>query len=227
MMTIILLGPPGAGKGTQAGFISAHYGIPKISTGDMLRAAIDAKTQLGKTVQQVMARGALVSDDIIIAIVKERISQPDCQHGFLLDGFPRTVAQAEALRKAHIAIRCVLEIAVPDEVIISRMADRWVHPSSGRVYHRIHHPPKVVGCDDVTGEPLIQREDDKADTVRQRLRVYHQQTKPLLTYYNDWLQADQRTAPEYFHVSGVDSVERVRHAILQLLDSLPTELANE
>lgn len=215
-MHVILLGPPGAGKGTQAQFIVAACGIPQISTGDMLRAAVKAGTPLGVAAKQVMDSGALVSDDIIIGLVQERIAQPDCARGFLLDGFPRTTAQAEALREAHIDIDCVIELVVPDEDIVARMSGRLVHPASGRVYHRTHNPPKVAGHDDITGEPLIQREDDQEHTVRHRLAVYHAQTKPLIEYYRDWRHATGR-APRYVQISGVGSLEVVRQQILQTL----------
>lgn len=215
-MHVILLGPPGAGKGTQAQFIVASCGIPQISTGDMLRAAVKAGTPLGQAAKQVMDSGALVSDDIIIGLVKERIAQPDCARGFLLDGFPRTTAQAEALRDAQIDIDYVIELVVPDEDIVARMSGRLVHPASGRVYHRLHNPPKQPGLDDVTGEPLIQREDDKEHTVRHRLAVYHAQTKPLIDYYRHWEHHSGR-APHYVQIDGVGTLEAVRQQILQIL----------
>lgn len=184
-MRIILLGPPGAGKGTQAKFLTETYAIPQISTGDMLRAAVKAGTELGLQVKDVMASGGLVSDDLIIALIQERIQQPDCANGFLFDGFPRTIPQADALRDNGIFIDSVVEIVVADEEIISRLSGRRVHESSGRVYHIQHNPPQQEGIDDVTGEPLIQREDDKEETVRHRLSVYHSQTKPLVDYYKN------------------------------------------
>src|SRR5512144_3040541 len=185
-MRLILLGPPGAGKGTQAQYICDAYGIPQISTGDMLRAAVKAGTPLGRQVKKVMDSGALVSDDIIIGLVKERIAQPDCANGFLFDGFPRTIPQADALTAAGIKLDVVLEIDVPDEAIIERMSGRRTHPASGRTYHIKFNPPKVPDRDDVTGEPLIQRDDDKEETVRNRLAVYQRQTRPLVAYYSAW-----------------------------------------
>ena len=182
-MRVILLGPPGAGKGTQAQFICEHYAIPQISTGDMLRAAVKAESELGLQVKEVMTSGGLVSDEIIIALVKERIKEADCVNGFLFDGFPRTIPQAEALQEAGVTIDKVLEIAVADEEIVSRMSGRRVHEASGRTYHVVNNPPKQEGVDDVTGEPLVQREDDQEDTVRKRLSVYHEQTKPLVNFY--------------------------------------------
>ena len=185
-MRLVLLGPPGAGKGTQANYITTKFGIPQISTGDMLRAALKTGTPLGLAAKQVMDQGALVSDDIIIALVQERLKQPDCQKGYLFDGFPRTIPQAEALRKAGVPLDFVLEIDVPDEEIVARMSGRRVHMSSGRTYHVKFNPPKVEGKDDATGEALIQRDDDKEETVRKRLEVYHSQTKPLVAYYSKW-----------------------------------------
>src|SRR3990167_10280931 len=194
-MRIILLWPPGAGKGTQAQFLAKHYGIPQISTGDMLRAAIEAKTPLGLQVKQVLESGKLVSDPIMITLVKERIHRPDCKTGFLLDGFPRTIAQADALRDEGITVDYVIEMDVPDNVIIERMSGRLIHPASGRVYHQTNHPPKMPGKDDVTGEPLVQREDDREETIRHRLKIYREQTRPLVEYY--------RHSPQYLHLSGV------------------------
>jgi len=216
-MNIILLGPPGAGKGTQAKFISEEFGIPQISTGDMLRAAVKAETPVGLTVKEVMAQGALVPDDIIIQLVKERIVQDDCRNGFLLDGFPRTIGQADALKKENIKIDEVIEIQVADEAIIERMSGRLVHSSSGRSYHKVNNPPKVSGKDDVTGEDLIQREDDREETVRHRLTVYHDQTKPLVDYYQKWAQSGNGAAPQYFCISGVGQVEEVRNRIFDIL----------
>jgi adenylate kinase len=211
-MRLILLGPPGAGKGTQAKFITQAYGIPQISTGDMLRAAVKAGSPLGLAAKQVMDSGALVSDDIIIALVKERLKQPDCARGYLFDGFPRTIPQAQAMRDAAVALDYVLEIYVPDEVIIERMSGRRVHPGSGRTYHIVFNPPRIPDRDDVTGEPLVQREDDKEETVRKRLAVYHTQTEPLIAYYSEWAASGDPQAPKYRRVYGVGSVEAVRGA---------------
>lgn len=216
-MRIILLGPPGAGKGTQAQFISKQFKIPQISTGDMLRAAVKAGSPIGLQVKQIMESGSLVSDEIIITLVKHRISEPDCSHGFLLDGFPRTTVQADALRQANISIDYVVELTAPDEEIVSRMSGRLVHPGSGRIYHTLHNPPQKSGCDDLTGEPLIQREDDKEETVRKRLKVYHEQTRPLLAYYGDWYKSGDSRAPHYVAISGTGSLEEVKSRILQAL----------
>jgi len=218
-MRLILLGPPGAGKGTQAKFITEAYGIPQISTGDMLRAAVKAGSPLGLAAKQVMDSGALVSDDIIIALVKERLKQPDCAPGYLYDGFPRTIPQAQAMRDAAVALDYVLEIYVPDEVIIERMSGRRVHPGSGRTYHVVFNPPRIPDRDDVTGEALVQREDDKEETVRKRLAVYHTQTEPLIAYYSEWAASGDPQAPKCRRVSGVDSVEAVRGACLAALRS--------
>ncbi|TBW08186.1 adenylate kinase [Azotobacter chroococcum subsp. isscasi] len=206
-MRMILLGAPGAGKGTQARFITEKFGIPQISTGDMLRAAVKAGSPLGLKVKGVMDSGGLVSDDIIIDLIRERIAQPDCARGFLFDGFPRTIPQAEALRDAGVTIDHVLEIAVDDEEIVSRMSGRRVHPASGRVYHVLHNPPKVPGKDDESGEDLIQREDDKEETVRHRLALYHSQTKPLVDFYQG-LAATSGT-PRYSRIEGVGSVSEI------------------
>lgn len=216
---IILLGPPGAGKGTQARLIQQHFQIPQISTGDMLRAAVKAQSPLGMEVKQVMDSGQLVSDDIIIQLVKERITQDDCQNGFLLDGFPRTIAQADALRHAEIKIDFVVEIEVPDVEIIERMSGRLFHPASGRTYHIHNHPPREAGKDDVTGEPLIQRDDDKEETVRKRLDVYHQQTSPLVAYYQQWAQSKDPAAPIYHNVFGEGEVVDVYQRIEKVLES--------
>ena len=216
-MRIILLGPPGAGKGTQAQLISKHYGIPQISTGDMLRAAVKAQTPLGLEVKQVMDSGKLVSDAIIIALVKERIVEADCVDGFLLDGFPRTKEQADALRDEKIKIDLIVEIDVPDEEIIERMSGRLIHPGSGRVYHRVNHPPQVADKDDLTGEPLIQREDDCEGTVRKRLEVYHQQTRPLIDYYQSWARSEDSIAPQYHCISGVGTMEEIRGRMFSIL----------
>jgi len=215
-MRVILLGAPGAGKGTQARFITEKFGIPQISTGDMLRAAVKAGTELGLQAKSVMDAGGLVSDDLIINLVKERIAQPDCAKGFLFDGFPRTIPQAEAMKEAGVAIDHVVEIAVDDEEIVGRIAGRRVHPASGRVYHVEHNPPKVEGKDDETGEELIQREDDKEATVRHRLSVYHSQTKPLVDFYQK-LAAAQGT-PKYTRVEGVGSVEQITAKVLGALN---------
>ena len=215
-MRVILLGAPGAGKGTQAQFICERFGIPQISTGDMLRAAVKAGTELGKQVKEVMDTGGLVSDDLIIGLIKERITQDDCAKGFLFDGFPRTIPQAEALVEAGIDIDCVLEIAVADEEIVARLSGRRVHPGSGRVYHVDHNPPKVAGKDDVTGEDLIQRDDDKEETVRKRLQVYHTQTKPLVEFYQG-LSAAKGT-PKCAKVEGIGSVEEITAKVISALD---------
>ncbi|MDY6797586.1 MAG: adenylate kinase [Pseudomonadota bacterium] len=216
-MRIIMLGAPGAGKGTQAQFITEHFDIPQISTGDMLRAAVKEESELGLKVKEVMASGGLVSDDIIIALIEERIQQPDCANGFLLDGFPRTIPQAEALKEQGIAIDYVVEIAVDDEEIVNRLAGRRVHEGSGRVYHVKYNPPREEGKDDETGEPLIQREDDREETVRQRLKTYHEQTAPLVGYYQQWAQQDPEAAPEYVQVEGVGSLEDIREKIMSRL----------
>ena len=208
-MRLILLGPPGAGKGTQAATICRHYGIPQISTGDMLRAAVKAGTPLGIAAKKVMDSGALVSDDIIIGLVKERIAQPDCANGFLFDGFPRTIPQAEAMKAAGVALDAVLEIDVPDAEIIERMSGRRVHPASGRTYHVKFNPPKVAGKDDATGEDLIQRDDDSEATVRHRLAVYQSQTRPLVEYYTAWAASGDAAAPRYRRISGTGTVEAI------------------
>ena len=206
-MRIILLGAPGAGKGTQAQFIKEKYNIPQISTGDMLRAAVKAGTEMGLQAKKKMDAGELVSDDIIIGIVKERVKEDDCQNGYLLDGFPRTIPQADAMRDNNIDVDYVVEIDV------KRLSGRRVHPDSGRVYHVTYNPPKEEGKDDETGEPLIQRDDDKEDTVRRRLAVYEDQTRPLVAYYSEWAEKDSEKAPEYVSVPGVGSVESIRDAI--------------
>ncbi len=216
-MRLILLGPPGAGKGTQAATICQAYGIPQISTGDMLRAAVKAGTPLGQAAKKVMDSGSLVSDDIIIGLVKERIAQPDCANGFLFDGFPRTIPQAEAMKAAGVKIDVVLEIDVPDASIIERMSGRRVHMASGRTYHVKFNPPKAAGKDDVTGEPLIQREDDKEDTVRKRLQVYQSQTRPLVEYYAAWSATGDPQAPRHRSIEGVGSVEQIAARALAAL----------
>jgi adenylate kinase len=216
-MKLILLGAPGAGKGTQAAFITEKYGIPQISTGDMLRAAVKAGTPLGLAAKKVMDAGQLVSDDIILGLIKERLQQPDCAKGFLFDGFPRTIPQAEALRTQGVDLDLVLEIDVPDEEIIKRMSGRRVHTASGRTYHIVFNPPKVAGKDDVTGEDLIQREDDKEETVRKRLDVYHNQTKPLVEFYSKWAATGDARAPKYRKVNGVGSLDSIRDAVLTAL----------
>ncbi|MCF7202082.1 adenylate kinase [Pseudomonas oligotrophica] len=214
-MRVILLGAPGAGKGTQARFITEKFGIPQISTGDMLRAAVKAGSPLGLQVKDVMDSGGLVSDEIIIALIKERLAEPDCARGFLFDGFPRTIPQAEALKAAGVKLDHVVEIAVDDEEIVSRMSGRRVHPASGRVYHTEHNPPKVEGQDDITGEELIQRKDDVEETVRHRLGVYHSQTKPLVDFYQK-LAAEEGT-PKYSCIAGVGSVEEITAKVLAAL----------
>jgi len=212
-MRIILLGGPGAGKGTQAGYITEKYGIPQISTGDMLRAAVKAGTPLGLEAKKVMDSGGLVSDDIILGLVKERVAQPDCEKGFLFDGFPRTVVQAEALKAEKVPVDAVVEIDVEDDEIIRRMSGRRVHLASGRTYHIQFSPPTVEGKDDVTGEALIQRDDDQEATVRKRLEVYHDQTEPLIDYYTVWAASGDAAAPKYVKVAGVGKVEEIRDRI--------------
>jgi adenylate kinase len=214
---MILLGAPGAGKGTQAAFICQKYGIPQISTGDMLRAAVKAGTPLGLAARKVMESGALVSDEIIIGLVKERIVQPDCANGFLFDGFPRTIPQADAMKAAGVKLDYVLEIDVPFEAIVERMSGRRSHAASGRTYHVKFNPPKVEGKDDVTGEPLIQREDDKEETVTRRLEVYAAQTRPLVEYYSKWAKADPVNAPKYRKINGTGSVEEIKARALEAL----------
>ena len=218
MMRIILLGPPGAGKGTQAQLISKEFGIPQISTGDMLRAAIKEGTELGKLAKSVMDAGQLVSDDLIIDLVKDRISQPDCANGCIFDGFPRTIAQAEALSAAGVDIDYVIEISVPDDEIVSRMSGRRAHLASGRTYHVVYNPPKVEGIDDVTGEPLVQRDDDKEEVVRDRLSVYHAQTAALIDYYQQVAQSGEN-APEYHNFDGTKPINTVRDEIFAVLKS--------
>ncbi len=216
-MKVILLGGPGAGKGTQAGFIKDQYNIPQISTGDMLRAAVKAGTPLGVEAKKVMDAGGLVSDDIILGLVKERIQEPDCANGFLFDGFPRTLAQADALKNQGVDIDAVVEIAVDDNEIIRRMSGRRVHLASGRTYHVVFNPPKVAGKDDETGEDLIQRDDDQEETVRKRLEVYHSQTAPLIHYYTDWAASGDSRAPRYIKVEGIGSVDAIRDKVFAAL----------
>jgi adenylate kinase len=217
-MKLILLGGPGAGKGTQAGFITERYSIPQISTGDMLRAAVRAGTELGLKAREVMDSGALVSDDLIIELVKERLQQPDCENGYLFDGFPRTIPQADAMRINSLDVDFVVEIAVTDEEIIRRMSGRRVHPASGRTYHVVYNPPVVDGIDDETGDSLIQREDDQEDTVKYRLSVYHEQTEPLIKYYSGWAQSEEQSAPSYVRVDGIGSVDEIRDHIFNAIN---------
>src|SRR5476651_1337406 len=216
-MRLILLGAPGAGKGTQAAFICQKYGIPPISTGDMLRAAVKAGTPLGLAAKQVMDAGGLVSDDLIIALVKERIAQPDCANGFLFDGFPRTIPQADAMKSAGVDIDYIVEIAVEDSEIIERMSGRRVHIASGRTYHVKFNPPKVAGKDDLTGEHLILRQDDQPETVNERLHVYHAQTQPLIEYYSSWQAEGDPKAPKHCKVSGTGTVEQIRDRVFAAL----------
>ena len=216
-MRLILIGPAGAGKGTQAAFNKEKFGIPQISTGDMLRAAVKAGTPLGLAAKEVMDKGQLVSDDIIIGLVKERLTQPDCANGFLFDGFPRTIPQAEALQAAGIPIDFVLEIAVPDEEIVTRMSGRRVDPVSGRTYHIKYNPPKVEGKDDITGDPLIQRDDDKEEVVLKRLSVYHAQTEALVKFYGDLAASGDASAPKYRSISGLGSIEEIKNRVFEAL----------
>ena len=219
-MKVILLGGPGAGKGTQAGFITEKYNIPQISTGDMLRAAVKAGTELGIEAKKVMDAGGLLSDDLILGLVKERISQDDCANGFLFDGFPRTLAQADALREQGVDVDAVVEIDVDDAEIIKRMGGRRVHLASGRTYHVIFNPPKVEGKDDETGEDLIIRADDEEETVKARLNVYHEQTEPLIKYYTDYSNSGEESSPQYLKIDGVGSVESIRDSIFEGLDKI-------
>ena len=216
-MRLILIGPPGAGKGTQAAFIKERFAIPQISTGDMLRAAVKAGTPLGLKAKSVMESGALVSDDIILGLMEERLAQPDCKNGFLLDGFPRTIPQAEALKKTGIPIDFVLEISVPDDEIVRRISGRRVDPVSGRTYHIVYNPPKVEGKDDVTGDPLIQRDDDKEDVVRHRLEVYHNQTEALVKFYGDLAKSGDKTAPQYRAISGLGTIDEITARVCDAL----------
>lgn len=218
-MRLILLGPPGAGKGTQAAFITEKFGIPQISTGDMLRAAVKAQTPLGLEAKKIMDAGGLVSDDIIIGLVRDRLLQADCENGYLFDGFPRTIPQADALKEANISLDFVIEIVVPEENIIERMSGRRVHPASGRSYHTIFNPPKTTGIDDLTGEALVQRDDDREDTVRHRLSVYRDQTRPLVDYYSSWADTGAKNAPLFRQISGLGAVEEIKERILQALQA--------
>jgi len=217
-MRLILLGPPGAGKGTQACFICEKYGIPQISTGDMLRAAVKAGTPLGLAAKKVMDAGHLVSDDIIVGLVTERLQAPDCARGYLFDGFPRTIPQAEAMTAAGVPIDIVLEIDVPDDEIIERISGRRVHPASGRTYHVNFNPPRAQGKDDVTGEPLVQRDDDREETVRNRLEVYRKQTSPLVGYYRRWASSGQPNAPKYRKISGLGAVDEIKRRVFAALN---------
>ena len=219
-MRLILLGGPGAGKGTQANYIKDQYQIPQISTGDMLRAAVKAGTALGKEAKGYMDAGGLVPDGVIIGLVKERIKEPDCENGFLFDGFPRTIPQADAMKEAGVPIDAVVDIDVPDDEIIKRMSGRRAHLASGRTYHVVFNPPKEEGKDDVTGEPLVQRDDDKEETVRKRLEVYHDQTEPLIGYYRNWEGSGEAGAPKYIKIQGVGGVDQIRDQIFASLDSM-------
>ncbi|KTD16156.1 adenylate kinase [Legionella jordanis] len=216
-MRLMLLGGPGAGKGTQALKLTTFFNIPQISTGDMLRAAIAKGTELGKSAKKIMDAGELVSDEIIIGLVKERLQQPDCQKGFLFDGFPRTIPQADALKDARVKLDHVVEIAVPDEEIISRISGRMVHLPSGRVYHLKSHPPKKDFVDDITGDPLVQRDDDKEETIKQRLMVYHQQTEPLIRYYQEWANSQDEDAPAFHRINGLGNVDEIFAEIVACL----------
>lgn len=219
-MRLILLGGPGAGKGTQANNIKEKYQIPQISTGDMLRAAVKAGTELGKAAKKTMDAGQLVTDDVIIGLVRERIKEPDCEKGFLFDGFPRTIPQADAMKAAGVQIDAVVDIDVPDDEIIKRMGGRRAHLASGRTYHVVFNPPKEEGKDDVTGEPLVQRDDDKEETVKKRLEVYHDQTEPLIGYYKDWEKSSDAAAPKYIKINGVGKVAEIRDSIYGALNAL-------
>lgn len=216
-MRLILLGPPGAGKGTQAAFITEQLEIPQIATGDMLRSAVKAQTPMGIAAKKVMDAGCLVSDDIIIGLVKDRLAQPDCKNGYLFDGFPRTIPQADALKEARIPLDIVIEITVPEEDIIKRISGRRMHPGSGRSYHTVFNPPKVADTDDITGEPLVQRDDDREETVRHRLNVYRDQTRPLVEYYSTWAKSGDSLAPAFVQLSGLGTVDEIRDRISQAL----------
>lgn len=214
-MRLILLGAPGAGKGTQAAFLRERFGIPQISTGDMLRAAVKAGTPLGIEAKKVMDAGALMPDDIIIGLVKDRLQEPDCAAGYLFDGFPRTIPQAEAMKEAGVQLDYVVEVDVPEEEIIERISGRRVHLASGRTYHEKHNPPKAAGIDDETGEPLVLRDDDREETVRKRLDVYREQTRPLVDYYQNWAAQDAQAAPKYRRISGVGTVEEIKARLFE------------
>jgi len=216
-MRLILLGGPGAGKGTQANLIKGKFGIPQISTGDMLRAAVKAGTPLGLKAKKIMDAGGLVSDDIILGLVKERLQESDCAKGYLLDGFPRTIPQAEGMKKMGIHVDHVIEIAVDDDEIIKRMSGRRVHPASGRTYHVLYNPPRVEGKDDATGEDLVQRDDDKEETVRKRLKIYHDQTEPLVEFYSRWSESTAPDAPRYAQIDGIGTVEQIRDRVFAAL----------
>ncbi|MGK0297747.1 MAG: adenylate kinase [Gammaproteobacteria bacterium] len=219
-MKLILLGPPGAGKGTQAHYIKEEFNIPQISTGDILRAEVRAGTEHGKELKKIMDAGELVSDDLILEIIKTRVHDKDCKNGYLFDGFPRTVVQAEGMKANHITVDCVVELQVDDGDIIKRMSGRRVHMQSGRSYHLIYNPPRHDGKDDETGEPLMQRDDDKEETVRKRLEIYHSQTSPLIRYYSDWSQNSSQNAPKYFQIDGSQEVDVIRDNIISLLNNL-------
>lgn len=218
-MRLILLGGPGAGKGTQATFVTEKFGIPQISTGDMLRAAVKAQTPLGIQAKKVMDTGGLVPDDLIIGLIKGRLQQDDCKNGYLLDGFPRTIPQADAMQENGIEVDYVVEISVADEEIVKRMSGRRAHLASGRTYHILYNPPKVEGIDDISGEPLVQREDDSEETVKHRLAVYHDQTEPLIEYYGEFANREKSTAPRYVAIDGVGSVNDIKNKILAALQS--------
>ena len=218
-MKLILLGPPGAGKGTQAAYITGKFSIPQISTGDMLRAAVKAGSKLGLEAKKFMDAGALVPDEVIIGLVQERIKQPDCANGFLFDGFPRTIPQADAMKQAGVDLDYVIEIDVDDAEIVKRLSGRRVHPASGRSYHIVFNPPKKDGIDDVSGEPLVQRDDDKEETILKRLEVYHTQTSQLVEYYSKWANSGAAGAPKYARVAGTGSLETIRDRILKTLQS--------
>ena len=218
-MRLILLGGPGAGKGTQATFITEKYGIPQISTGDMLRAAVKAETPLGLEAKKIMDQGGLISDEIITGMVKDRVQEADCKNGYLLDGFPRTIPQADAMREFNIDVDYVVEISVDDAEIIKRMSGRRAHLASGRTYHTIYNPPKEEGKDDVTGEPLVQRDDDKEETVKKRLDIYHEQTEPLINYYHQFAESGEDTSPKYVKVNGVGSVDDIKAKVFSALET--------
>ena len=223
-MRAIVLGAPGAGKGTQADVVCERYGVPRISTGDMLRAAAESGSELGRRAKEIMDVGALVPDEIILGLVEERLGGPDCGRGFLFDGFPRNIPQAEALRDRGITVDVVVEIAVDDSEIVRRMSGRRVHPASGRTYHVEFNPPATPGKDDPTGEELVQRDDDREATVRERLKVYHDQTRPLIDYYSEWERSGDRDAPRYVRIDGMDTLDSVRSAVLETLEQVASSL---